>query len=114
MFWISGHIPVNKRRSRVAVNAEISINMCMLNSLIVTAALSLNILDTDTLVQWYWDCDTAYMQEQLSGQDLNSCLSVTEELQRRLFNNSRSDFMQWWEQNHRNQWLNRGYTKAAV
>jgi hypothetical protein len=54
------------------------------------------------------------MQEQLSGQDFNSCLSVTEELQRRLFNNNRSDFMQWWEQNHRNQWLNRGYTKAVI
>ena len=86
----------------------------MLNSLIVTAALSLNLVDTAALTGWYWDCDTAYMQVTLSGQDLNSCLSVTEELQRRLFNNNRSDFMQWWEQNHRNQWLNRGYTKAVI
>ena len=86
----------------------------MLNSLIITVALSLNIVDTDTLVQWYWDCDTAYMQETLSGQDLNTCLGVTRELQRRLFNNRRDDFQQWWELNHRNQWLNRGYSKGTV
>lgn len=86
----------------------------MLNSLIITAALSLNLVDDQRLVEWYWDCDTQYMQATLSGQDLNTCLSVTEELQRRLFNNSRSDFMQWWEQNHRHQWLNRGYSKAVI
>ena len=86
----------------------------MLNSLIITAALTLNIVDNDTLVQWYWDCDTAYMQETLSGQDLNTCLGVTRELQQRMFNNSKEDFQQWWELNHRDQWLNRGYSKGTV
>ena len=84
----------------------------MVNSLIVTVALSLNLVDNDTLTQWYWDCDTQYMQQQLSGQDLNTCLAVTEELQHRLFNNDKSQFWQWWEQNHRNQWRNRGYLGA--
>ena len=84
----------------------------MVNSLIVTVALSLNLVDNHTLTQWYWDCDTQYMQQQLSGQDMNTCLSVTEELQRRLFDNDRQLFWQWWEQNHRNQWRNRGYLGA--
>jgi hypothetical protein len=86
----------------------------MLNSLIITAALTLNIVDTDTLTQWYWDCDTAYMKHELSGQDLNTCLGVTRELQQRMFNNSKEDFQQWWELNHRDQWLNRGYSKGTV
>jgi hypothetical protein len=86
----------------------------MLNSLLITAALTLNIVDDATLTRWYWDCDTAYMQQQLSGQDLNTCLSVTTELQQRLFHNNRDDFMQWWEQNHRDQWYNRGHGKGTV
>ena len=84
----------------------------MVNAFVITVALSLNLVDNDTLTQWYWDCDTQYMQQQLSGQDLNTCLSVTEELQRRLFDNDRQLFWQWWEQNHRNQWRNRGYLGA--
>ena len=84
----------------------------MFNAFVITVALSLNLVDNDTLTQWYWDCDTQYMQQQLSGQDLNTCLAVTEELQRRLFNNDKSQFWQWWEQNHQNQWRNRGYLGA--
>ena len=84
----------------------------MFNAFVITVALSLNLVDNDTLTQWYWDCDTQYMQQQLSGQDLNTCLAVTEELQRRLFDNDRQLFWQWWEQNHRNQWRNRGYLGA--
>ena len=84
----------------------------MVNAFVITVALSLNLVDNDTLTQWYWDCDTQYMQQQLSGQDLNTCLAVTEELQRRLFDNDRQLFWQWWEQNHRNQWRNRGYLGA--
>lgn len=86
----------------------------MVNSIIVAAALTLNLVSDQRLEEWYWDCDTAYMQQQLSGQDFNSCLSVTEELQRRLFNNDKSLFWQWWELNRRHQWLNRGYSERAV
>ena len=86
----------------------------MVNSLIVTVALTLNLVSDNTLTEWYWDCDTAYMQQQLSGQDMNTCLAVTEELQRRLFDNDRSQFWQWWELNHRNQWFNRGYVGVHI
>jgi hypothetical protein len=88
--------------------------MYMLNSVIITVALTLNLVDDSTLTKWYWDCDTDYMRQQLSGQDLNTCLSVTNELQRRLFNNDRDRFFKWWEEQHRDQWYNRGYGKGTV
>jgi hypothetical protein len=54
------------------------------------------------------------MQQQLSGQDMNTCLAVTAELQRRLFDNDQKLFWQWWELNHRNQWFNRGYVGTHI
>ena len=91
-----------------------AINNCMVNSLFITVALTLNLVSDSTLTEWYWDCDTQYMQQQLSGQVMNTCLAVTAELQRRLFDNDQKLFWQWWEANHRNQWFNRGYVGTHI
>ena len=80
----------------------------MLLETITVAVLSVTSIDTQTLERYYWDCDTAYMQEQLSGQDVNTCLSVTEELKTRLSLRG-IEFMNYWHKHKTGEWLKRGY-----
>ena len=80
----------------------------MLLEAILVAVLTVDTLDTQQLEQYYWDCDTAYMQQQLSGQDLNSCLAITEEFQQRRFKMDRGEFMQYWNDRKWEEWAKRG------
>ena len=82
----------------------------MLAATILVAALTVDTLTTQELEQYYWDCDTAFMKGEMGGQDLNSCLAVTEELQTRQFDNDRTRFMQWWSTNTLQEWYERGFT----
>ena len=86
----------------------------MLNALILVAALSQSQLAAEPLEQletWYWDCDTLFMKGELGGQDLSSCLAVTEQFQD--YFPDRDTFMQYWEENRRLQWDQRGYAWPA-
>lgn len=76
----------------------------------LVAALSVQALTVKELEEYYWDCDTAFMRGDMSGQDLNSCLLVTEEFQTRVFNNDRAQFMQYWRRENLSEWYRRGYT----
>ena len=80
----------------------------MLLETILVAVLTVDTLSTQQLETYYWDCDTAYMQGTLGGQDLNSCLSITEEFQQRRFNNDRTKFMQYWNERKQLEWEKRG------
>ncbi len=81
----------------------------MLAATILVAALTVESLSTQDLERYYWDCDTAFMKGEMGGQDMNSCLAVTEELQSRLFNNDRQRFMHWWRTYNLPEWYKRGF-----
>ena len=84
----------------------------MLTALLITVAVSTADIPFTQLEQYYWDCDTAFMAGELGGQDMMSCLAITEEFQD--YFPSRESFMQYWEEQRRTQWYQRGYSWPAV
>ena len=80
--------------------------------IIVAVAMVLEQTPTDTLKELYWDCDTLYMQQQMSGEDLARCLSITYSLQDRF--PTPAEFYLWWEKNRRHEWQKRGYREHAT
>jgi len=81
----------------------------MLLETILVAVLSISDINTDSLEQYYWDCDTAYMKQQLGGQDMNSCLAITDEFIKRKFNGNMNDFYDYWRKNRTKEWNKRDY-----
>ena len=79
----------------------------MLKILVLTVALTAGDIPLTTLEKLYWDCDTEFMKGGLSGQDLMSCLAITEEFQ--TYFADREEFMQYWEERRRIEWNQRGY-----
>ena len=80
----------------------------MLLAAVLVAVLQVDTVDTQTLERYYWDCDTAFMQGTMGGQDLNSCLTITEELKTRLTLQG-IEFMNYWQEHKTSEWLKRGY-----
>jgi hypothetical protein len=72
-------------------------------------ALSVEGLSAKELEKYYWDCDTAFMRGDMGGQDMNSCLAVTDEFQARVFNNDKSAFILYWNKNKNREWERRGF-----
>jgi hypothetical protein len=83
----------------------------MLKTFILTVALNASNLTYVELEKYYWDCDTAFMQGRLDGQDTWSCLAVTEQFQKHFV--TRDDFMIYWHNNRMQQWGSRGYYPKA-
>jgi len=79
----------------------------MLKILLLTVALNAADLAYAELEQYYWDCDTAFMKGEMGGQDLNSCLAVTEEFQKHF--ETRDHFMIYWNEHRLQQWSKRSY-----
>jgi len=46
----------------------------MLETLVLAVALNAAELPYRELEKYYWDCDTAFMKNELGGQDMWSCL----------------------------------------
>ena len=67
----------------------------MLNAFLLLTALSVSDMSNTDLEKYYWDCDTSFMQGSLGGQDMNSCLQITEQFQKRMFNSDRDAFMDY-------------------
>ncbi len=81
----------------------------MLNAFLLLTALSVSDMSNTDLEKYYWDCDTSFMQGSLGGQDMNSCLQITEQFQILMFNSDRDAFMDYWNRNKNTQWERRGY-----
>lgn len=77
----------------------------------IALAASVASMTPAQLESYYWDCDTAFMKNQLSGQDLNSCLSITDRFIETVFLNNRTQFMTYWDRNHNQQWAQRGFVQ---
>lgn len=79
----------------------------MLKTVILAVALTAANTPYEELEQYYWDCDTLFMKGDLGGQDMWSCLAITEEFQ--TYFADREAFMQYWEERRRIEWDRRGY-----
>jgi len=79
----------------------------------ITLALALNAakLPYKQLEKYYWDCDTLFMKGEMGGQDLWSCLSVTEEFQKKF--KTKEAFKTYWHEQKLYQWNMRGYNPNA-
>ena len=76
-------------------------------ALLLSVALNATAIDYEDLGKYYWDCDTKYMLQTMSGQDLNSCISITEEFKKHF---TPDGFVRYWNANKQKQWAVRGYT----
>jgi hypothetical protein len=81
----------------------------MLLEMALTVALSVETLSSAELEKYYWDCDTAFMKGEMGGQDMNSCLAVTEQFQSRVFDNDKTAFTRYWNKNKNREWERRGF-----
>ncbi len=82
----------------------------LLETVMLTVALiSPKDLSSGELVRYYWDCDTLFMKNEMGGQDIMSCLAITEELQQRVWNGDKEKFLQWWRERRFKEWERRGY-----
>lgn len=79
----------------------------MLKVLLLTVALNAADTPYQELENYYWDCDTLFMKGELGGQDMWSCLAVTEAFQD--YFTDRESFMRYWKDNKQKQWQQRGY-----
>lgn len=79
----------------------------MLKTLILAVALNVNSLTFVELETLYWDCDTAFMKGELGGEDMMSCLAITDEFQKHFWD--KWVFTQYWNNQKKSQWLKRGY-----
>lgn len=79
----------------------------MLKTVILAVALTTANTPYEELERYYWDCDTLFMKGDLGGQDMWSCLAITEEFQ--TYFADREAFMQYWEERRRIEWDRRGY-----
>jgi len=83
----------------------------MLETLVLAVALNAAELPYRELEKYYWDCDTAFMKNELGKQDMWSCLAVTDEFQSHF--ESRDDFMIYWHEHRMQQWGSRSYYPRA-
>lgn len=81
-----------------------------MKSIILALSIALNpeSLSYSELEEYYWDCDTMFMKEELSPQDMWSCLSITDEFQKHF--KSKQSFRKYWNMNKVKEWKKRGYT----
>jgi hypothetical protein len=79
----------------------------MLTSTLLVAAIALSELPRDVIESFYWDCDTMFMRGELGGQDMWTCLQITEEFQKKFA--SKEQFKQYWNQKKHQEWQRRGY-----
>lgn len=78
----------------------------------ILAASLLTTMAFPELETLYWDCDTLFMKGEMGGQDMISCLAVTDEFQTRFFRDRR-EFTEYWHRLKTEQWQKRGYTDTA-
>ncbi len=79
----------------------------LLPVLFLTVAVTLQDLPKDVIESFYWDCDTMFMKGELGGQDMYTCLTITEEFQKNFAN--KEQFKQYWDREKIKQWAQRGY-----
>lgn len=90
------------------------INKTMFTAIVLSLALTVEELPLSTLEKYYWDCDTLFMKGEMGGQDILSCLAVTDQFILKKFKNNRKKFRQYWESNKHHEWETRGFVPEQV
>jgi hypothetical protein len=78
-----------------------------MNSIILAAALTLNTLPFEVIESFYWDCDTMFMKGELGGDDMYTCLAITDEFKKHF--SDKQKFLDYWKDSKFEQWNKRGY-----
>jgi len=86
----------------------------MFYTIVFTLVLSVDQLSIPQLEKYYWDCDTLFMKQELGGQDILSCLAVTDQFILKKFKNKREKFREYWNKNKYHEWETRGYIPPSV
>jgi len=86
----------------------------MFSAIVLTFVLSVEQLPLNTLEKYYWDCDTLFMRGEMGGQDVLSCLAITDQFILKKFKNNRKKFKQYWESNKYQEWQIRGFSPEQV
>ncbi len=79
--------------------------------IILVAAMTLNDLNFEVLESFYWDCDTMFMKGELGGQDMLTCLNITDTFQKKFFID-KTAFTKYWNSQKKQQWAQRGYIQS--
>ncbi len=83
----------------------------LLGSVVVALSLgTVQDLSSGELQRYYWDCDTMFMRGEMGGQDMLTCLEITEEFKQRVWSGDHEKFMQYWRRQNLTEWYKRGYT----
>ena len=75
--------------------------------LVLSVTLNLSELSFDALESLYWDCDASFMKGEMGGNDMLTCLTITDEFQKHFWD--KFVFSQYWNAQKRKQWAIRGY-----
>lgn len=79
----------------------------LLPAVFLTVAVTLQDLPREVIESFYWDCDTMFMKGELGGQDMWTCLQITEAFQKQF--TTKEDFKKYWLEEQTKQWHQRGY-----
>lgn len=79
----------------------------IIQTIFISVALNLSSLNFQELESYFWDCDAMFMKGELKGQDMMTCLSITEQFQKHFWD--KWVFNQYWNAQKKQQWLKRGY-----
>jgi hypothetical protein len=85
----------------------------MVMSYLLAVALDLATVGSVDLERMYWDCDALYMKGELGGQDMSSCLSITQKFQNERFEGNFDTFMIYWNENKYLEWRRRGVANGT-
>lgn len=80
----------------------------MLIAAVIIAATTLQDLPREVIESFYWDCDAMFMKGELGGQDMYTCLQITDVFQQGF--RDKQQFREYWDKNKREQWQKRGYS----
>ena len=76
-------------------------------SIILAAAVTLNNLPFEVIESFYWDCDTMFMKGELGGDDMYTCIAITDEFKKHF--SDKQKFQEYWNNQKLEQWVRRGY-----
>jgi hypothetical protein len=86
----------------------------MFTAIVLSLALSVEELPLSTIEKYYWDCDTLFMKGEMGGQDVLSCLAITDQFVLKKFKNNKKKFREYWNRNKYQEWQIRGFSPKQV
>lgn len=86
----------------------------MFTAIVLSLALAVEELPVAALEKYYWDCDTLFMKGEMGGQDVLSCLAITDQFVLQKFKNDNKKFREYWNSHKHQEWRKRGFVPKQV